>query len=117
MIEGVDGAVNLTWSAYHASQKRSPKFDVSITSLRPLLRDKAHSVAIVKHVMQKVCDTVAHLNPGQVPVIAADQPSYALAKQVQWQWPNEYEDLHIEMTGLRPLVLEFHIVSKLSIII
>ena len=110
VTEEVDGAVNLTWSTHHASQKRSREFEVSITSLLPLLRDQAHSVAPVKHVMQKVCDTVAYLNPGQVPVITTGQPIYALVKQVQW--PDEYgEDeylvmfggLHIEMAALRSL--------------
>ena len=112
VTEEVDGAINLTWSAHHASQKRNPEFEVSITSLLPLLRDQAHSVATVKHVMQKVSDVVAHLNPGQVPIITADRPIYALAKQVQWQWPEEYgEDkylvmsggLHIEMAAFRSL--------------
>ena len=78
--EEIDGAINLTWSAHHASCKRSPEFEVSITSLLPLLRDLAHSVATIKHVMQKVWDAVAFLNPGQVPVITADQPICALAK-------------------------------------
>ena len=112
VTEEVDGAVNLTWSAHHASQKRSPEFVVSITSLLPLLRDQAHSAATVKHVLQKACDTVAHLNLGQVPVITADQPIYASSKQVQWQWSNEYgEDkylvmfggLHIKMAALKSL--------------
>lgn len=66
-------------------QKRKTDFEVSITSQVPLLRDQAHSVATVKHSMQKVSDAVAHLNLGQVPNITADQPIYALAKQVQWQ--------------------------------
>ena len=73
VTEEVDGAVNLTWSAHHASMKRGPEFEVSITSLLPLLRDQAHSAATVKHVMQKVQDAVAFLNPGQVPVITAKQ--------------------------------------------
>ena len=112
VTEEVDGAVNLTWSAHHASQKRSPEFEVSITSLLPLLRDQAHSVATVRHVMQKVCDTVAHLNTGHVPAITEDQPIYAFAKQVRWQLPDKYgEDkylvmcggLHIEMAALRSL--------------
>lgn len=110
--EEIDGAVNLTWSGYHACQKRSPKFEVPITSLLPLLRDEAHSGATVKHVMQKVCETVAHLNPGHVPDFIADQPIYSMPKQVQWQWPEEYgEDkylvmfggFHIEMAELRSL--------------
>ena len=60
--------------------------------------------------MDKVRDTVAYLNPDQVPVIAADQPIYAVAKRIQWQWPEQYgEDkfvimfggLHIEMAALK----------------
>ena len=57
--------------------------------------------------MQKIRDTVAFLYPGQTPVIAADQPLFALAKQIQWQWPEYREDkfviIHIEMAALRSL--------------
>ena len=38
-------------------------------------------------VMKKICDTVAILNPDQIPIIGADQTLYALAKQFQWTWP------------------------------
>ena len=60
--------------------------------------------------MDKIKDAVHILNPGQVPVITADQPIYAIAKQIQWKWPDEYGEehfvimfcgLHIEMTALR----------------
>ena len=41
-------------------------------------------------------------------MVAADQPLYALAKQIQWAWPEEYGNffimfggLHIEMTALK----------------
>ena len=52
------------------------------------------------------------MNPGQVPVIAADQPLFAMVKQIQWQWPDSYGEsqfvimfggLHIEMAALRSL--------------
>ena len=52
------------------------------------------------------------LNPGQTPVVAFDQPLYAIAKQIQWNWPNLYgEDklvimfggLHIEMAAFKVL--------------
>ena len=81
----------------------------------PLLRDQAHSVATSKHVMDKISGTVltvAFLNPSQVPVIAADQPIYSVAKQIQWYWPEQYgEDrlvikfggLHIELAALRSM--------------
>ena len=64
VTEEIDDTMNLTWSAHHASMKRSPEFEVSISALLPLLRDQAHSVATVKHVMEKVRDVVAYLNPG-----------------------------------------------------
>ena len=60
--------------------------------------------------MDNVRDRVPFLNPGQAPVIAADQPLYALAKQIQWHWPENYgEDkfvlmfggLHIEMAAFQ----------------
>ena len=98
----------MTWSAHHAAQHRSKEFEVSITALLPLFRYQSHSVATIKHVMDKVRDTVAFLNPGQTHVICADQPLYALAKQIQWHWPEKYgEDkfvlvfggLHIEMAA------------------
>lgn len=67
--------------------------------------------------MEKVQDIVAYLNPGQEPIITADQPIYALAKQVQWHWPEQYgEDnylvmfrgLHVEITALRSIGTLLH---------
>lgn len=51
------------------------------------------------------------MNPGQTPFVVADQALYALAKQIQWTWPEYDEDkclimfggLHIEMAALRSL--------------
>jgi len=68
-------------------QKRGPVFEVSITSLLPLLRDKAHSVATIQHVMDNIKDTVAYLNPIQTPVIPANlriskADTVALARKV-----------------------------------
>ncbi|RXN31429.1 hypothetical protein ROHU_004760 [Labeo rohita] len=112
LTQDVDDEVNITWSAHHAEKKRGLAFDVSITSLFPLLRDEAHSIATVRHTKNKVRDAIAHLNPGQVPVITADQPIYSIAKQVQWHWPDLYgEDkfvvmfggLHIEMAAFSSL--------------
>ena len=111
-ITEVHDSVNLTWSSHHADKKRGPAFKACISALMPLLRDQAHSVATVRHVMDKIRDAVRLLNPGQLPVITADQPIYATAKQIQWQWPEDYGEshflimfggLHIEMTALRSL--------------
>jgi hypothetical protein len=104
--------LDISWSAHHASMKRGPQFKVTITSLLPLLREQAHSVATICHCLDKIRAVVSHLNPGQIPVVAADQPIFATAKQVQWHWPDKYgEDkfvimfggLHIEMAALKSI--------------
>ena len=67
---------------------------------------------MIKHSMGVVKNVVEHLNPEQTPVITFDQPLFALAKQIQWKWPETYgEDkfvvmfggLHIEMAALKTL--------------
>ena len=108
----VDDICNLTWSAHHANKQRDNDFVTSISSLMPLLRDQAHSVATIKHAMDKIKEAVQLLNPGQTPVITADQPLYTLAKQIQWNWPDKYREdkfvimfggLHIEMTAFKSI--------------
>ena len=67
---------------------------------------------MIRHGMDVTKLAVAHVNKGQTPVIAFDQPLYALAKQVQWNWKDHYgEDkfvvimgpIHIEMAALKTL--------------
>ena len=61
---------------------------------------------MIKHGMSVVHQAVDYLNPGQICVIAVDQPLYALAKKVQWKWRDTHGEnkfvimlggLHIEM--------------------
>jgi len=73
---------------------------VSITSLLPLLRDQAHSAATLKHAMEKIRDTVAFLNPGQTPVIAADQPLYALGTLLEGSgWTSAIVEAGVASSG------------------
>ena len=67
---------------------------------------------MMRHAIDMIRRAVTHLNPGQVSVIALDQPLYAVAKQIQWNWPESYDEqhvvimfggLHIEMALLRLL--------------
>lgn len=82
----------VSWSAYHAShQQKNENARPAITSLLPLLPDKAKSPAIIIHTMNISKECVQHLNPGQTPVIAMDQPLFAVAKQIQWHWRERYE--------------------------
>ena len=67
---------------------------------------------MIRHTLLVTQKAVHFLNAKQIPVVYFDQPLYALAKQVQWHWPEMFgEDqfvimmggLHIEMASLRML--------------
>ena len=106
----IESDTSLNSSAHHPSLNRGLAFEVSIAAILPLLHEQAHSVATVGHVMDKIKETLAYFNPDQIPVITADQPIFAVLKQVQWQWPVQYGGdkfvilfggLHIEMAALK----------------
>lgn len=74
--------------------------------------ENAHSVAMILHAMNVIKSEVQHVNPGQVPVITLDQPLFAFAKQIQWNWPTTHGedqflvilgDLHMEMASFKVL--------------
>ncbi|KAK0061125.1 hypothetical protein Bpfe_009286 [Biomphalaria pfeifferi] len=78
--------------------------------LLPLFHQSSKSPAMRKHAMDLVMQAVKFLNPGQIPVITADQPLFAIAKQIQWKCPEFYGEnkitlllggLHIEMSFLK----------------
>ncbi|KAH3779874.1 hypothetical protein DPMN_157682 [Dreissena polymorpha] len=67
---------------------------------------------MIKHDMDVIIQATQYKNPLQTPVLTVDQPPYAIAKQMQWLWPEEYGErkyviimggLHIEMAFLKVL--------------
>lgn len=98
--------------AFHASQQTQGIRATCSTVLLPLFHESAHTVAMIKHSLDVISKAVEHLNPGQSPVVTFDQPLYALAKQIQFKWPEKYGEnrlvvmfggLHIEMAALKML--------------
>ncbi len=115
--EKLDEKEWVSWSAWHANMQNIVITHAAINGLLPLFLDSAHSVAMIKHSMTLVQAIVQYLNPGQVPVLAADQPLYAIAKQIQWSWPSTlgedkyvimFGGLHVEMATLKVWVLNLH---------
>lgn len=50
--------------------------------------------------MEMIKKAAHHMNPEQIPVVAADQLLHAIAKSVQWFWPDSHgEDLIMVMMG------------------
>ena len=103
---------NVTWSAYHARAVETPASIPSTSAMLPLIDAKPNTIGTIKHVMDHVSSITTHLNPGQICVMTGDQPLYALAKQIQWTWPETYGEnkflimmggLHIEMEIMKAL--------------
>ena len=102
--------VNITWAGYHSEICEHVVHPRPIISMLPMFRHSAHTAAMIRHSLTVVKRTISFVNPGQIPVVTYDQPLFALAKQIQWQWPHTFgEDqfvvmmggLHIEMAALR----------------
>ena len=80
VTEDIEGGVLVTWAIQHASKHRGLNFRPSIYALLPFLPEQAHSVATIKHAMNKIKEATHYLNADQIPVVTADQPLFALAK-------------------------------------
>lgn len=104
----------ISWSAYHSNRsgKEDTNTEPAISSLLPLFPDQAKSAAMICHSLNIIKACVDHLNNGQIPVVAMDQPLYAVAKQIQWNFPERYGErrfvimfggLHIEMAFLKAM--------------
>eukprot|EP00733_Pompholyxophrys_punicea_P000080 Pompholyxophrys_punicea_v1_NODE_10_length_6905_cov_7.951686.p2 type:complete len:342 gc:universal NODE_10_length_6905_cov_7.951686:5288-4263(-) len=72
----------------------------------PVFQEKAASPSMVLHGMGIIQRVTKFLNPEQIPVMALDQPLFALAKNLQWKFPERFSrerfvvmfgGLHIEM--------------------
>lgn len=90
----------LSWASYHASLQQALTDPTTIVALMPLFLECAHSVTMIQHSMNVVKAAVEYLNPGQTPVLAMDQPLFAIAKTIQWNFPATHgEDKYLIMFG------------------
>ena len=75
--------VYITWATYHAQSQPTSVCRKAKIALLPLLYENANSVAMIKYAMTITKEATEHQNPGQILVIAMDQPLFSLAKQIQ----------------------------------
>ena len=89
----------IVWAAYHSDSKQQVEKDPqALSALLPLFYEKAATPAMIKHKALK--QAITFLNPAQIPVIVLDQPLFALAKMVQWKWPESHgEEKYVVMFG------------------
>ena len=60
-----------------------------------MFTENAHFLAVIAHAINVISLAVKHLNPSQIPVVAFDQPLFALAKQIQWSVGGAYDESHV----------------------
>ena len=87
--------------AFHASCLPSKDYLITRTALLPR---NAHTATMIRHSMNMVRCVAKRVNAEQIPVIAFDQPPFAIAKQVQRKWPGQY--------GEQRLVIIFGVLLK-----
>ena len=61
-----------------------------MNQLLPILKERINTPATVRHCAKIIVKLTEKLNPGEVPIITADQPAYPIGKQVQWLYPHEF---------------------------
>lgn len=102
----------VSWAAYRASKSSLSSHQSALISLLPMFTKNAHSPAMITHPINVISAAVKCLNPSQIPVVAVDQPLFALAKQIQWTVGGAYDKshlvlmlggLHIEMAAFKAL--------------
>ena len=101
---------NISWSGFHAELNAHTSSTCCFSVLLPLFRQNANTAAMMRHTLSVVQNVLHKVNDGQIPVVAADQPLFALLKQIQWHWPDKFGEtkfvillggLHTEMATLQ----------------
>ena len=101
----IESAEWISWTAYNASLTSSLSSSNAITQMLPLFNEPSSTPAMVFHRMNVIKAAIHHLNSGQIPVMAVDQPLHTIAKRFQWKFPETHDEkcfvvmlggLHIE---------------------
>ena len=91
---------SIVWAAFHSKQQPYFEHLPAIIQLLPLFYEKSATAAMIKHGMNVIKKATEFLNPGQIPVTTFDHPLYAIAKSIQWKWPEMYgESQYVVMLG------------------
>ena len=111
-IYSEDASETLMWSAFHARKSEDNRLQSTSTML-PLLDASSLNAGTIKHTMNTIQEVTSFLNPGQISVMAADQPIYLICKEIQWAYPEEYgpDKFFLLMGGLH---IEFEIMKVLG---
>ena len=105
--------LQISWAAFHANKLLPNRENqLSRSSLLPLFQEEATSAAMICHAIDVITKTVNFLNQGQVPGLTCNQPVYAIAKKIRWNFPTVcgekklvvmFGGFHTELAALKAL--------------
>lgn len=88
----------ISWSAHNSRLSNDISRHKSTSAMLPLLKDDINSPSVVAHSLDIIIAAMNKVNPGQVIVCTADEPVFAIEKQLQWLYPEKYGEDKIVMT-------------------
>ena len=84
----------ITWSLYNSRLMNDDSLKPSaVIGVLPLFPDKAASPSMIKHAMQLTMQEKI-VPVSRTGAIGADQPLYAIAKQLQWTFPESVGEIN-----------------------
>ena len=78
-----DENLNISWSSFHADCESEKDILAALIAMLPPFGEQWKSIAIICHFMNMIKASVEMLTPGLTPLVAFDQPLYAIAKHIQ----------------------------------
>ena len=70
----------ISWAGYFSQNATSSLVKPAEMGILPLFEEKAASIPMLKHGLKIIFSAIDKLNTNQIPVVACDQPIYALMK-------------------------------------
>ena len=77
----------LIWSIYHSRSIEAHGKPKTSATMLPISTQSSMDPSMVLRGLKLSVSATKYLNPGQIPLLAVDQPIYALAKKIQWRHP------------------------------
>ena len=99
MKTSLDENDHISFAGYFSEKEQTHVAESAITCMLPLYEDKAASAPMVTQGLKVIMQATEKLNEGQIPVITADQPIFAIIKNIQWQNEHYGEEKIIPLLG------------------
>ena len=80
----------IPWTKRHTGKHRSVVRLPDISAILPPIDEPVHTLDMQHHCMNIISNTVNTLNPDKMPVDTADQPIFALTKELMIRFPDRF---------------------------